>query len=76
MRGKLIKALLIMVFTIACIAGTGIWLMVTDANYIHRSVMHRDHTHYTKLDIDFKKETCLEFYDNGSWLPVYVCQAR
>lgn len=53
-------------------------LRTHDATTVHKSIGHTTHTHYSKMFTG--KETCIEFYDSerflGSYLPVYVCEAR
>jgi hypothetical protein len=70
------KALLVSGLCFVIAAAGVIGMYVADNKSVHRSVAKREHTHYTKLNIDFEKEVCIEFYDNGSWFPVYVCESR
>ena len=61
-------------FVIAAASCIGMYIM--DNNSVHKSIARRTHTHYTKFNVDLKKETCIEFYDSGSWFPVYICEAN
>lgn len=70
------KALIVagVLFVIAAAGCVGMY--ITDSKTVHTSISRRTHTHYTKFNVDFKKETCIEFYDNGSWFPVYICESQ
>jgi hypothetical protein len=70
------KAIIVTGVCFLIAAASAIGMYVADNKSVHRSVANKEHTHYTKLNINFDKEICIEYYDSGSWFPVYVCQSR